>query len=160
LWRPTISILGASTLAWLADNCQESDLMGGFLPRWLFVGHRGGRDYTLALRDSPSTDAHLRVVEEIGRLKAAAGEARLSEVAEGMYWEWLTGFGKDVPERLGGWVNRLGTYGLKLAIVYQAAMDPEGGLVIGEEALGYATQFVDRVRDYLAEVVQHDLAFN
>jgi hypothetical protein len=37
-------------------------------------------------------------------------------------------------------------------------LDP--ALSVGEEAVGYATRFVDRVKDYLAEVVQHDLAFS
>ena len=36
-WRPLVSIFAASTPEWITRNCDEADLTGGFLPRWLFI---------------------------------------------------------------------------------------------------------------------------
>jgi len=124
VWRPTISILGASTLQWLLENCKESDLMGGFLPRWLFVSDQGTKDFTLSLRDPGNEVAYSRVKIEIAKLKALHGEMTLCVEAENMYWHWRQSVEQNTADRLGGWVSRLGTYALKLSMVYQAAINP------------------------------------
>ena len=50
IYRPFVSILGASTVDWFISGCKHSDLMGGFLPRWLFFAN-GVQDFQLSQPD-------------------------------------------------------------------------------------------------------------
>ena len=87
IYKPRLSILAASTVQWLTQNCQESDLMGGFLPRWLFF-HETKKDYILSVRDEPVEELWPELEEHVRRIKSHHGEVKLSGGAFDYYWDW------------------------------------------------------------------------
>lgn len=137
VWRPCLTILAASTDAWLAENTSESDLRGGFLGRWLFFVSPGP-DYKLPRCDPPDPDAEQRLLVGIERLKATAGEVRVCEPAWNEYASWV----KDlrVSERLASFRSRLENAALKVALIYEVT---QGGQTVQVETMRLATALVE-----------------
>jgi hypothetical protein len=90
IYRPFISILGCSTVEWLNEHATDSDLRGGFFPRWLMFT-TDKRDYTLPFTDSPTPQQAAAVDSEVARLKGIREEFALSPEAINIYWDWHKG---------------------------------------------------------------------
>jgi hypothetical protein len=156
IYKPFVSILASSTVDWLNSNLHESDLMGGFIPRWLFFYARES-DYKLPLQDTSSPTQFVVLNKEIAIIKSRRGEYTLSPEAIGLYEDWFKTFGNGVDERLVSWVGRLITYSLKIAMLFQASTSDDP--VIDGTNMALATKLIDRVLFDLKELVAHDLAF-
>jgi Bifunctional DNA primase/polymerase, N-terminal/Protein of unknown function (DUF3987) len=137
IWRPCLTILAASTDAWLSENVSESILRGGFLGRWLFFVS-AGPDYKLPRCDPPDPDAEQRLLPGIERLKAASGEVKVCNQAWDEYAAWVKGL--SVSERLASFRSRFENAALKIALIYEVT---QGGSTVRVETMRLATGLVD-----------------
>jgi hypothetical protein len=127
LRNPTLSILGASTPAWLEAALEEEDILGGFCNRFIYVTASPKPDNPLPA--TPDARRIKSLVEWIRRVKSAP--ARELTFAPGVddlwcdfYHEWRR-FLAGKPERATIILRRIDLYILKFACIH-AAMDEAG----------------------------------
>lgn len=149
-----LSLLGATTMEWLNERVRGRDLAGGFLARFLFLPgeERGPRveripDVTVSVQNSLA--AHLVEVAEM------RGYADFSQVQQG-FSDWLYEYERKMEksgmaDRLGGMYSRTGTTTLKLAVIFQASLQPNE-LTISPEAMDKAQRFVTYIHRQTAMV--------
>lgn len=121
---PRINVLATSAEAWFFNNLQESDSMGGFLPRWLPVRlENTRRDIPVPKRPDPALVAPL--AERLKQIAALSGEANLEDVQpeyEAWYSQTKTRFMKHPNLALSdAFWNRHRNHILKLATVFSAS---------------------------------------
>ncbi len=158
VWRPCVSILGATTLEWLNQSCRESDLAGGFLPRWLFF-HGGQKDYHLSNQDQPDEHSWQAVVNEMSRLKELpVVSIAMSKKALDWYDAWQRQLLKRCDLRLTSWAGRLIANAKKVAMIYELTTAPDSR-TISSEALEMATRLMDRLLADLRNLMEYHIAF-
>jgi hypothetical protein len=137
IWRPCLTILAASTDTWLSENTSESDLMGGFLGRWLFFVSPGP-DYKLPRCDPSDPDAEQRLLAGIDKLKSVEGEVKMCDQAWDEYAKWVKRL--SVSERLASFRSRFENAALKVALIYEVT---QGGTMVRVETMRLAMGLVD-----------------
>jgi len=152
----SLSILGATTLAWLQDRVKARDLEGGFLARFLFVAgtERGARPKNAIGRN------HQVYAELQNHLKAVAeleGNADYSLVEQDLRdwvynYERLAEQGAMSPELVGMYA-RTGTTVQKLALIFQVSMNPPS-LNITPEAAEKAKALIEYVHQETSKVTR------
>jgi hypothetical protein len=157
IYRPFVSILGASTVDWFIDGCKHSDLMGGFLPRWLFFAN-GVQDFQLSQPDGTDEGIACRLMERCKELKRYRGRVMFSREAEDFYNEWYLRNCKDADKAIAAWLARLTVYARKIALVFEAAAT--GSTTISEKSTALACKLVTRIKDGLTRLLDEQLAFS
>lgn len=161
VYRPCISILGASTPDWLFENTKASDLTGGFLPRWMFFP-AGKKDYILSVPDGGDDSLRDSLVDQIKAMIRLHSHETFDHNATSYltYHKWRVAIEVEATNRGDGvvlsWINRLGIYALKVAMIFQASL---GGGDITVATMNLATSLVDHILDRLREVLK-DATFN
>jgi len=159
--EPTVCILGATTPEWLERSLRESDIMGGFANRWVYVGGKFKPP-----RSRPGVaDKGLwaSLVEQLSHLRQRwAGEGQstgftLSAEAAVMWDKWYYEYWHPRQwgsQTLGAVVQRIPQHILKLAVIFAAW---EETTTISAEALGAAIDFgtyaEDSVRELFEDIV-------
>lgn len=158
---PALSILAASTPAWLLGNMREVDLVGGFFPRFLYVFVDAWRP---RYPRPPAGDAARlnALVEGLQRVKRCGGAVDLGagwtafEAWEARLAEAQARVGED--DLYGVFLGRLPAQVLKLALCLHAA---EGeGPTVAAQTVGRACALGDWLRAQLAQAVRRELALN
>lgn len=161
LYKPCISILGASSPAWFAATYQESALRGGFLARFIFtpssmsgeyIGHPGprddGKEATLAW--------HLKQCSEL------SGRFDLSEIVQD-FKEWdfakREALRKDCPPEFAGMRSRAGLLVLKCAMLFHASSDPES-LAVTKRDFNNAVAYVEAAHAKAEKFLTEDVALD
>jgi len=149
----SISMLGATTPDWLEEKVRCKDLRGGFLARFLFLPatQRGPR-----VTKRPEVRFHIRepLNEHLLEVSKLKGVADYSEVWDG-FNDWLYNYerlveGGGMPTELLGMYSRTGTTTLKLALIFQASLNPQ--LKITPEAMEAAKAFIEYIHQVTAKV--------
>jgi hypothetical protein len=154
LYRPFPSILGASTQEWLIDHCTQSDIDGGFLPRWLFFDATT-KDYILTCPDTGDITLRQSLVEQLDAMARQYVDLELPDgEVKDHYHLWRTKLEKDATgdRTIQSWVNRLGIYAIKVAMIYEVSMTSQIEH-ISIEAMKRATKLID----YLLSELKHIL---
>lgn len=126
VYRPCLSILGASTMEWLVNNSKESDLRGGFLPRWIYFPEKT-KDYTLSIPDVPDPVREASLLGQMKRISSLRQDMtlKLGDEAFESYWYWRQQIEVEAVKKKDGivlsWVNRLAIYCLKIAMIFEAS---------------------------------------
>ena len=157
VYRPFVSILGASTVDWFIAGCKHSDLMGGFLPRWLFFAN-GVQDFQLSQPDGADEKIAARLAERCVAMKQYRGLAKFSPDAEDFYNEWYLLNCRDNDKGIAAWLARLTVYAKKIALVFEAAST--GSMTISEASTALACKLVTRIKDGLCQLLDEQLAFS
>ncbi len=125
--NPCISILSASTVAWLNSKLREDDIMSGFLARFVYVS---GTEPSKLLPIPPVPDPAVQseLVSQLEQISRVEGEVTLSQEAKEMYEDWYTQHKTATEkeqdfERIAPFLSRLETYLLKFAMLYQISED-------------------------------------
>lgn len=138
-----ISLLGATTLSWLEERVKTKDLRGGFLARFLFLPalERGPR-----IKGNPHMSLGMRekLKDWLWNIAELEGIADYKGVWKD-YTNWLHKYerkveGSNMPKDLMGVYSRTGTTVLKLALIFQASLQPQ--IKITSEAMGMAQAFI------------------
>jgi hypothetical protein len=113
-------ILGATTLPWLEKNIDESDIKGGFLPRFLiFTGTDRGPYVPSKVANYPGTTHLEGDLEEIGKAKGEVDFSAVRLLADNIVQRYETEIaGSGADPTLSGWYARIGTYLFKLSTLY------------------------------------------
>jgi hypothetical protein len=157
IYRPFVSILGASTVDWFIEGCKHSDLMGGFLPRWLFFAN-GTQDFQLSQPDGTDKTTARRLLARCKELKQYRGRVMFSTEAEDFYNDWYLDHCKDADKAIAAWLARLTVYAKKIALVFEAAST--GRTTISEGSTVLACKLVNRIKDGLVRLLDEQLAFS
>jgi hypothetical protein len=157
IYRPFVSILGASTVDWFIEGCKHSDLMGGFLPRWLFFAN-GTQDFQLSQPDGTDEGIACRLMERCTKLKQYRGKVVFATEAEDFYNGWYLENCKDADKAIAAWLARLTVYAKKIALVFEAAAT--GSTTISESSTALACKLVSRIKDGLVRLLDEQLAFS
>ena len=157
LYKPYISIFGASTVHWLVQGCRESDMLGGFLPRWLFFTNTE-QDFSLSERDAPDPQIRERLTADCQKLKAYRGDVTYGDEAKDCYHEWYHAFIKDTDALVTPWLPRLTVYAKKIALVFEAATTGEN--IVSAATNQLACKLVSKLKDDLAKMLHEQMAFN
>jgi len=146
--NPCPHVLAATTIAWLKQQVGEWDLYGGFLSRFCYVfGERKSKK--LPIKPEHNADQRRELIGGLQRIPREAGELagtpfRLGAEAEAAYCRFYDEF-EDRPElrasdAVASFASRLTTYVLKVAMLYELALDPasrEVRLAAWEHAVGF-----------------------
>ncbi len=155
--NPAISIISATTQSWFTDRMKESDIMGGFLPRFLMI-MPGQKTKSLAI--PPEADFEKKkvlrnILEKISQIK---GVAYLKPDAKAYFEGWY--------EKLCSWpsngrtqpfIQRLQIYTLKFAMILSAINS--GDLKINHENMAQAVEMVRRAAKDLTKIDDEELVF-
>jgi hypothetical protein len=161
--NPFVSILMASTKEWLVNNSSDSDIQGGFLPRWLFFGSET-KDYISAIPD-PADPGHLERAEEsfkaMSERTAYVCTDRKNEFTD-HYSDWRVRVEKRYQgdDVLLSWVSRMGDAALKIAVLYEASTNAQARFTtISLDNIRRATDLVDLLLAELKETLR-SIAFD
>jgi len=131
--RPVVSVLGASTMAWLRSCTNAADVGGGILSRFLWaVSAHDGRLLPLP----PAPDANLRArlqsgLRDLRTWLGDAGEREMSmEAARDVHAEFynaaMTKANKEQEEGIGGFIARMvSSHAPRIAMMMTLAQDPQ-----------------------------------
>lgn len=155
--NPCISILSATTQEWFLERAKEGDLLGGFLPRFIFVP-ASSKEKSLAFpppADMTKRNKLVRTLKEISELK---GEIHFSPEAEKLHREWYVRYEAKMDSGLlNGFYSRLETYALKFAILIEIIRNRS--LIITEKSIKEAGQLVNFLTESLRKLADNDFTF-
>jgi hypothetical protein len=137
-----LNILAGTTTAWWERVMRDSDLAGGFLPRWCVV-YAQGKSRSEPFPQMPAPQALDELSRHLSEMMSLEGGASLTPQARAQYVEWYKACEQRVVEHgdFGAqaiW-SRLAVVCLKLAMLYQATSDMT--LTVGTKALDRAQAF-------------------
>lgn len=159
LYRPIVSILGASTQEWLVGNCKQSDIDGGFLPRWIFFNAES-KDYILPIPDSTDDELEDKVLGHLETMMRHRCNLRLVNGNPAV--EYYSTWRKEIEEKakeeknksIVSWVNRLGIYALKIAMIFEASISDRMDS-ISLESMQAACNLVDYLVGDLKDILSN-----
>ncbi len=140
---PRINILATSSSDWFVNNLEQSDALGGFIPRWL-PKDIGKSDRVIPKPVAPDPNLLQALSDKLRSISNLEGYADLSAV-EAAYGRWYTEakerFGKQPNSSLADpFFHRLRNELLKLAVIFEASQS--GTIVVTHEAFDRATAAV------------------
>lgn len=160
--KPFINILGASTIEWLNNSVKDSDIMGGFLARFLFVM---SSEIKPALANQPIADQKLKseliaLLQSIGNI---SGEMIMTPDAGDMYGKWYEKFRNrniETESIINPFMVRLQNYCLKFAMLETINQNPFGGLAITPKAMEEAIMMTGSYERDVKDLVENKMTFS
>lgn len=156
--QPCVSILTASTVEWLAGKIDRSDILAGFLPRFLIVA---ADKVSKRLPIPPEMD--LRVQADLSnrllRVYDLQGVMTFSEEANALYSSWYCCHSDDTDKdedraEIAPFWNRLQVYCIKLAMLFQISKDRK--LVIEAGEMDRAIRVTEMCKEMVRKVIVKD----
>lgn len=154
-----VSFIAATTLEWLTDQMQESDIRGGLLPRFILIpAYKKER----SMPRPPMGDEHVRklLAGELERISLTDGLMTLSKDAEREYDRWYMQWdtAKLDGTRSDPWIPRIATAAMKIAMILQ--VDADGHRVIAGQTMREATQYATWALTQIGKLCREELAFS
>ena len=162
--KPCINIISATTLDWFMEGLKRGDLMGGFLPRFLFVP---ARNKLKSIYLPPPADENVKamLVNELRNLTRSelTGEMTFSDEARKLYEEWCMKYESNIQqnnkynELLLGFLIRLEIYFLKFAMLEN--INRFHSLTIRPETIKTITQVINWLVNQTTNLVSEEITF-
>jgi len=159
--RPVVSVLGASTMAWLRSCTNAADVGGGILSRFLWaVSAHDGRLLPLP----PEPDGNLRArlqsrLRDIRTCLDGAGERRMGmdaafPVHAEFYEAAMTRANREQEEGIGGFLARMvSAHAPRIAMLMTLAQDPQAMEVCPQVYRDHAIPLVTLLENGLRRIV-------
>ena len=155
---PATSIYTATTTSWLLDNLKESDVEGGFLPRFLIVPSlRMGKD----LPRPPMACKHKRgmMLDIMTKVNTIQGPCYLTDKAGTLFDQWYHKMrGKNIQSRLSPFIGRLQGYLIKFSMLFE--INRSYNLKISQDSMGDASRAVDWLYKQISILESDELVFD
>ena len=156
-----LSIIAGSTIDWIIDRINGGDLRSGFLARFLFwpaTRKNGWRGFG----DTANVTINASMLSFVDCLAEMKGEATFDAEVIVLYNAWLREHENEVnthalPVELQGFYTRIGTYVLKLAVLYQLSLSLS--LEVTMEAMSYAIKLAEYLKSHLIRLIEDELVF-
>lgn len=160
--QPCLSILGASSPAWFAEQFRGKDLEGGFLARFLFCpSTESGQP--VSDPGPPDEGAETVLAAHLRQAMALSGRADFSAVQrEFDAWDKtyrLTRVRRNCPPEFSGMRARAGLLVKKAAMLFRVSRDPTGLAIAPpdlQRAIDYVTYSHELAEHFLSEEVARD----
>jgi len=161
--EPCISMLSASTLDWLVEKLKDSDLRGGFLPRFVFV-NLTVRDFKfpdIIFPRVPDGKLEADLLDKLMRIGAITGNMCFSNQAKVVIGDWWKGLSKVLAtffdkELALSFFQRLLVYAWKLCLILQVS--EEGTLEISEITAKKTVKILNFLIESVREIIQEDFS--
>jgi hypothetical protein len=156
--NPVISIMTASTIEWFLERLTESDIMGGFLTRFLLIM---GQRKTSPIPIPPPVDLNKKalLIEELKVLSKITGIASLMPEAKKLHDQWYIKHSHSVNGfRYGAFFHRMQIYLLKIAMLMEVA--ETGTIKVTPQSMQEAINFINWVSKNLRSIENDELVFN
>jgi len=164
--KPVISMIAATTNSWFLERVQESDLEGGFLPRFLFMPAIKKPKFKLPIKMDPENKERIarHLAEMVNTIKMDANgdhDFILTEESESLYAKWCESHEQRCitdPQRYRSFTVRHGDYLLKLAMIHQVMLD-NASFDITTEAMNRAIKDITYLGEKMQILCEGELAF-
>jgi len=156
--NPAISIISATTQSWFTEKMKESDVMGGFIPRFLMVSPNP-KTKNISIPPEADREKRGRLVKMLQDFEGMSGGCYLHNDARAYFDSWydrlcnIPGNGKVQP-----FIHRLQTYTLKFAIILNAIH--EHSLKISVNSMKEAVEYSVSIARHLGKIEDEDLVFS
>ena len=155
--NPAISIISATTQSWFMERMKESDILGGFLPRFIIVIPE---KKTGSIPIPPEADIKKRheIIRHLKAFQTIEGAFSISEDSRKYFSDWYSTL-MTCPSnnRTDAFVNRLQVYTLKFAMILNVINT--GNLEITRESMKKAVDTMWKVYQSLNQIDQDELVF-
>lgn len=162
---PAVTIIGASTPAWLEDRVKEGDVMGGFLARFNFwpATRAESNPWKSPLENNWDRDKFNALHTSLSMMRRHRDEFQFAPQARTLFEEWLrdheNGYqASDFPAQLMGFHARIATGVLKTAMVLEAASEL-GSMTITAESMRSSIKIAEWLKERVAGLFTDELAF-
>ena len=168
--RPYVTLLGATTTAWLKEHLSEANVLGGLYGRFLYmpIPDLGADGRLLSIPPAADPTRYQRVLDQAKQLYSYLGTMSLAHVRE-PYDRWYSShraalYTLEDRDRLGSFWGRMETHCLKLAALHQLSLTTATSTVgadreffIEPEALDLAIALVDHLKAQLVRLFRVEL---
>jgi hypothetical protein len=147
--------MAGTVIDWLTGRLREGDVRGGFLARFLFVTATTKTRW-LGLTRTQDLAKKNALVAHLARVATMTGEVNLEPI-RGPYEAWLHDHEHREPEpALMGFYARLGTYALKLTVLFNLArLTPS--LTLAPESWAQAAALAEYLRDQTTDLITNQV---
>jgi len=158
--NPCLSILSATTAVWFRERIKENDLLGGFLPRFLFI-ISPPKLLTKPWPDAPDIIKENWLKEKLLKIKSLEQSSMgADEEALKLYNDWYINFSNRLGENpYDVFFNRLNIYCLKIAITLETGKSLGESLIISKATMKEAIASVEWVYKQIKNFVERELSF-
>lgn len=155
---PCISLISATTQTWFVEKLKESDIGGGFLPRFLIVpSNRKLKD--MPLPPMADKDKQKTLTNHLKTLSSYSGQMVFSEDAKRVYLQWYQQQKGVELNSFSAFAYRLQTYFIKIAMILQCSHVPLKRII--DEGTANETKIViNWLLNSLKVVESGEMAFN
>lgn len=168
--RPSITILGGSTMEWLLEAAKTKDIAGGFYPRWLFA-HCEQSDLPDKPRPPAANENKLAAIlsaisneivgphniETFDNIDDPRGQMTFNQAGgaeyDSIYSAWKKQFGNDPT--MGAFSGRGLTNIIKLAMI--SAMGRKRSLTMGADDVRFAYDLVTSSMADIKEITTYEM---
>jgi len=162
--EPYINILTATTLDWFLRSIEASDIMGGFLARFIYiVATKKDKKKLIPFPERPDDEKLNRFLKYLTELGPLEGEAIFDDESKKIYEEWITSHEKAIDKEsftqtIAGFFGRLGTTCLKLAVIFQ--ISEELKIHVKANAMKRAVNFAEQLKENIYLLLSDKIGFS
>lgn len=161
--EPYINILTATTIDWFLRSIEASDIMGGFLARFIYiVATKKDKKKLIPFPERPDDEKLNRFLKYLTELGPLEGETIFDDESKKIYKEWITSHEKAIDKEsftqtIAGFFGRLGTTCLKLAVIFQ--ISEELKIHVKANAMKRAINFVEKLKESVYKLLTDKIGF-
>jgi len=158
-----LNITTASTIHWFTDRINESDTLGGFLGRFIYMPCKAEDKNGWYYMPQPESMAlSNKLVIDIKTISELKGEFKISEEAKTIQIKWLRSHENELEmledsKGIIGFYARLSDYLLKFAMLYEISGNRT--LEISEGSMLRAVKMVNQLKKSIDELMSDHIAF-
>jgi len=158
-----LNIITATTLHWFTDRINESDTMGGFLGRFVFIPcKQEDKNGWLYMPQPEPMILSNKLVSDIKTISKIKGEIKISDEAKPIMIKWLRRHedeleSLDDSKGIMGFYARLADYVFKFSILYEISGNKS--LTISEGSVLRAIKLVNLLKKSINELMSEHIAF-
>jgi len=157
--NPCISILSATTIEWLLEKTKEGDLMGGFLPRFIFVPALS-KEKTIIFPSCGDINKKENITSFLSDITYMKGGMSFDNEAMKLYKEWYVKFENKVNTQdnyFSSFSTKLALYLLKFACLFAIGEDQR--LIVQKKHINKAIQISNFLLSSLENIIQKEFTF-
>ena len=158
-----LNIATGTTIDWLIDRITQSDTMGGFLGRFVFIPCT--RDDCLNWYpepQKPNMELEAELIDNLTQISTITGVMELSDEAKTIWYWWSRSHDDEMgtldnSKGIEGFFGRLAGYVQKFAMLYEISGNRT--LTISEGSLMRAIKLVNWLKQKLYELMEDQISF-